>query len=93
MEELLKLAKQSLSIIETATLKDGEIKLIIKAGIKDMERQGIFVDLEDELIIQTIMMYVKANFGNVDLKEKINSKNAYSSLCNNLGLSDKYKEK
>ena len=40
-EELLKTAKQCLSIVETATLKDEEIKMLINAGIADLNRQGI----------------------------------------------------
>ena len=35
MDKLLKLAKQSLSIVETATAKDEEIKMWINAGIAD----------------------------------------------------------
>ena len=41
MDELLKLSKQCLSIVETATLKDEEIKMWIQAGIADLQRQGI----------------------------------------------------
>ena len=41
MEELLKLVKQCLSIVETATLKDKEIEMLIQAGIADLKRQGI----------------------------------------------------
>lgn len=90
MEELLKLAKQNLSIVETSTIKDDEIKLIIKAGIEDIKRQGICLEFENALVVQAIMMYVKANFGNVALDEKNNSEKVYRTLCTNLSLS--YKE-
>lgn len=92
MDELLKKTKQVLSIVETATLKDEEIKMLINAGIKDLKRQGINAgeDTEDELIISTIMMFVKANFGNTDIKEKELAQKTYSLLCNNLGLSSDY---
>lgn len=94
METLLKLVKQCLSIIETATLKDEEIKMLIQAGIADLKRQGITAseETEDSLIKSAIVMFVKANFGNVDIKEKELAQRTYSLLCTNLGLSDDYKE-
>lgn len=93
MQELLKLAKQSLSIIETSTAKDEEIKMYIKAGINDLKRQDINVTakLNDSLIQSAIVMYVKSNFGNVDIKEKELSRKTYNLLCNNLSLSNDYK--
>lgn len=92
MNELLKAAKQSLSIVETATLKDEEIKMLIRAGIKDLRRQGINTDINNELVKSSIIMFVKANFGNVDIKEKELAQSRYSLMCNNLGLSSDYKE-
>lgn len=93
MQELLKLAKQSLSIIETSKAKDGEIQMYIDAGINDLTRQGIEVmnKLNNSLVQNAIIMYVKANFGNVDIKEKERSERAYNLLCNNLSLSSDYK--
>lgn len=95
MKELLKIVKQSLSIVETATLKDKEIEMLIKAGIADLRRQEIKAseDEEDSLIQSAIVMFVKANFGNTDIKEKELAQKTYSLLCNNLGLSSKYKLK
>lgn len=95
MENLLKLAKQCLSIIETATLKDEEIKMLIQAGIADLIRQGINAskNAEDSLVKSAIVMFVKSNFGNVDIKEKELAQKTYSLLCNNLSLSEKYKIK
>lgn len=94
MDELMKLSKQSLSIVETATLKDKEIEMWIQAGIADLTRQGIVASetTEDSLVQSAIVMFVKANFGNVDIKEKELAKERYSLLCANLGLSEKYKE-
>lgn len=94
MDTLLKLVKQCLSIVETATLKDEEIKMLIQAGIADLKRQGIKAseDSEDSLIKSAIVMFVKANFGNVDIKEKELAQRTYSLLCANLGLSEDYKE-
>ena len=93
MDNLLKIAKQCLSIVETATLKDEEIKMWINAGIADLKRQGITAseDTKDSLIQSAIVMYVKANFGNVDIKEKELAQRTYSLLCANLGLSEDYK--
>lgn len=94
MDELLKTTKQCLSIVESATLKDKEIKMLINAGIKDLKRQGINAntDTENDLIKSSIIMFVKANFGNVDIKEKELAQRTYSLLCNNLSLSSEYKE-
>ena len=94
MEELMKLTKQSLSIVETATLKDKEIEMLIQAGIADLNRQGIFasVNTEDSLIKSAVVMFVKANFGNVDIKEKELAQRTYGLLCANLSLSEEYKE-
>ena len=92
MEKLLKLVKLSLSISEESIIKDDEIKLNIKSAIKDIERQGIRVDTENPLIISAIVMFVKGNFGNTDIKQKEYSLKAYNSLCCNLSLSIDYKE-
>ena len=94
MQDLLKITKQCLSIVETATLKDEEIKMLIKAGIEDLKRIGINAteNTDNALIQSTIIMFVKANFGNTDIKEKEQAQKTYSLLCNNLSLSTKYKE-
>lgn len=91
MDKLLKLAKQSLSIVETATAKDEEIKMWINAGIANLERQGINTKKDNSLIDSAIIMFVKANFGNVDIKDKESAQKVYNYLCANLGLSTDYK--
>lgn len=93
MEELLKLTKQSLSIVETATFKDEEIKMWIEAAIEDLQRMGINVAIntQNALLKAAIIMFVKANFGNVEIKEKELAKKTYSLLCNNMSLSLDYK--
>ena len=48
MEDLLKKAKQCLSIIETSTYKDEEIKILINAGINDLKRQDINAEKDDD---------------------------------------------
>lgn len=94
MGDFLKKTKQCLSIVETVTLKDEEIKMLIKAGIEDLKRIGINAteNTDNALIQSTIIMFVKANFGNTDIKEKEQAQKTYSLLCNNLSLSTDYKE-
>lgn len=94
MEELVYKAKQCLSIVSTSSLKDEEIEMLINAGIADLKRQGIEASdkTENSLVISAIMMFVKANFGMVDIKEKELAQRTYSLLCNNLSLSSDYKE-
>lgn len=91
MNELMMLTKQSLSIIDTSTIKDDEIEMWIKAGKEDLKRQAINSELDNPLIKSAIVMFVKANFGNVDIKEKELSQRTYNLLCHNLGLSSDYK--
>lgn len=92
MSELLSLCKQCLSIVETSTYKDKEIKLLIKMAMSDLKRQGIDIKSNDSLVQGTIAMFVKANFGMVDIKEKELAQKTYNLLCNNLSLSHDYKE-
>ena len=68
--------------------------MLINAGIEDLKRQGIkaSVDTDNDLVKSSIIMFVKANFGNVDIKEKELAQRTYSLLCNNLSLSSDYKE-
>ena len=91
MEDLMELAKQSLSIVSSSRLKDDEIEMWIEAGKEDLKRQGINSELDNSLIKSAIIMFVKANFGNVDIKEKELSQRTYNLLCHNLGLSNNYK--
>lgn len=91
--EMQSLAKQCLSISEMATAKDDEIMLWIGNAILDLERQGIDVssNIEDECVRGAIIMYVKANFGMTDIKEKENAQRTYIQSCSNMSLSSKYK--
>ena len=89
--ELMRLVKQSLSIVNSITIKDDEIEMWIEAGKQDLLRQNINANLENPLITSAIVMYVKANFGNVDLKEKELSQKTYNLFCHNLSLSEAYR--
>ena len=50
MNDLLKEAKQFLSIVEDSTLKDAEIKTLINAGILELQRSGIDVDYNKKTV-------------------------------------------
>lgn len=91
--EMKSLAKQCLSIVDTTTVKDDEIVMWINAAVSDMVRQNIDVagNITDGLIQGTIVMFVKATFGMVDIKEKELAKERYQTLCGQLSLSTKYK--
>lgn len=101
MDYLLKQAKQFLSIVETSTLKDEEIKLLIRSGILELERSGIDTKYNystdeqeyDSLITAAIMFYVKSTFGNVDIKEKEYALRTFNTLEQSLSLSDTYRKK
>lgn len=95
MENLLALVKQSLAIVSSATSRDTELTALIKAAVSDMKRQGIAIDDSyeyDNLINATIIMFVKANFGMIDDKQKEYAQKTYILLCQNLGLSNDFKE-
>ena len=91
MEEMLKLAKLACSVSESSTVKDEEFKMLISAAQLDMERLDIKIDLNNKLIQQAIVLYVKGYFGNTDIKEKERAIERYSSLCDNLRNSLKYR--
>lgn len=93
--DLTKLAKECLSIVSSSSLKNNEIEMFIGAGMLDMIRQGIDVikNIENFLVQGAIIMFVKANFGMVDINEKRLAQETYIMLCGNLSLSDEYKIK
>ena len=90
MDNLLALAKATLSIISTSTAKDTEISMLIEAAKQDLERQNININTDNNLVITAIIMFVKGHFGNVDIKEKELAQNTYKLLCTNLSLSQEY---
>lgn len=90
MNELLKLAKETLGIVATATAKDESIKTILYAGIEDMERAGVTKNVTNPLYRQALMTYLKANFGISNPSEKEKFMEAYHLFLADLSLS--YKE-
>ena len=92
MGELLLLAKETLGIVDSATAKDKILLTIIKSCIEDMKRAGIKVDLKNALIQNTIMVYVRANFGISNPNEKAKYNEIYQMHLTKLSLSSEYKE-
>lgn len=93
LNELKRLVKESLSIVESSTIKDSEIELWIQAATEDLSRAGVTaatVSTDNWLVKGAIVMFCKANFGMCSLEEKKLAQSTYSLLCNNLSLS--YKE-
>ena len=87
MEELLRLAKQTLGIVSTATANDEMIKNIIASGVEDIRRTGIEINLGDAMIKNTIMIYVKANYGLSNPDDKAKFTEAYQLHLSKLSLS------
>ena len=55
--------------------------MLINAAKADLTRQGINVDTTNDLVKCAIVMYVKANFGMVDIKDKELAQRTYILLC------------
>lgn len=95
IKELLKLSKECLSIVNTSTLKDKEITMLINSAISDLKRLEIDVEkhIEDDLVKNTIVIYVKANFGDGDIDKRNEYLKRYKSNLRELQFSDEYKIK
>lgn len=93
--DLKRLTKQCLSIVDTSTIKDDEIIMLINAAIADMKRLNINAEnnLTNSIIQATIVFFVKANFGMCDIKEKELAGKRYKENCDNLSLSSDFKIK
>jgi hypothetical protein len=92
LNQLLALAKETLGIVSSATAKDNSLKMIITAGVNDMTRAGVNVDVTNELVQNAIMTYVKANFGISNPLDKERFLQAYQLYLAELSLSEGYKE-
>lgn len=91
-QELILLAKETLGIVATATAKDNSLEMIINAGINDMTRAGVDVDVSNPLVQNALMAYVKANFGISNPQDKERFLEAYQLYLAELSLSEGYKE-
>lgn len=92
MNSLIALAKETLGIVSTATAKDTSLEMIISAGINDMTRAGVDVDIDNALVQNALMTYVKANFGISNPQDKERFLEAYQLFLAELSLSEGYKE-
>ena len=89
--ELLLLAKEKLGIVSTATAKDTSLEMIIIAGMNDMTRAGVQLDLDNKLVQNALMTYVKANFGISNPQDKERFFQSYQLILSELSLSRGYK--
>ena len=92
INDLKALAKETLGIVATATAKDNSLEMIINAGINDMARAGVDVDVDNKLVQNALMTYVKANFGISNPTDKEKFLQAYQLYLAELSLSEGYKE-
>lgn len=92
LNNLVALAKETLGIVSSATAKDNSLEMIIGAGIDDMTRAGVDVDLSNTLVQNALMTYVKANFGISNPTDKAKFLEAYQLFLAELSLSEGYKE-
>ena len=93
--DLLKLAKECLSIVDSSTLKDKEITMLIESAISDLERLKIDVKghIEDNLVKNTIIIYVKAHFGDGDMDKRTEYLKRYKANLRELQFSEEYHKK
>lgn len=93
--DLLKLAKECLSIVETSTLKDKEIYMLIESAITDLKRVDIDIEnhLNDNLIKNTVMIYVKAHFGDTEINKRTEYLKRYKMNLRELQFSEEYQKK
>lgn len=91
----LKLAKECVGIVETSTMKDKEIYMLIESAIEDLERVDVDVqnNTDSNLIKDTVMIYVKAHFGDTDINKRKEYLKWYKSKMRELMNTDKYKKK
>ena len=67
----------------------GELVPIIEAGKLDLELSGVVnIKEDDPLIVRAIVLYAKANFGNIEGAERFAE--AYMSLKIHLAISSDY---
>ena len=95
IKELLKLAKECLSIVDSSALKDKEITMLIQSSISDLKRLNIDVEqkIEDDLVKNTIIIYVKAHFGDGDINKRIEYLKRYKANLRELQFSKEYQTK
>ena len=91
---LMSLVKEALGIIETSTMKDKEIYMLIESAIIDLDRVGIDAQnhILDSLVKNAITLYVKAHFGDIDVDKKESNLKRYKSILRELQNSEEYQK-
>ena len=91
---LMSLVKEALGIIETSTMKDKEIYMLIESAIIDLDRVGIDAQnhILDSLVKNAITLYVKAHFGDIDVEKKESNLKRYKSILRELQNSEEYQK-
>lgn len=91
----LKLAKECVGIVETSTFKDKELYMLIESAIEDLERVDVDVqnNTDSNLIKDTVMLYVKAHFGDTDINKRKEYLKWYKTKMRELMNSQKYLKK
>ena len=91
---LMSLVKEALGIIETSTMKDKEIYMLIESAIIDLDRVDIDVEnhILDSLVKNAITLYVKAHFGDIDVDKKESNLKRYKSILRELQNSEEYQK-
>jgi len=88
METVLTEVKMALRI-KSSTFDAAEITPLINACLIDLELAGIKkLDVTDDAIKRAIVLYCKANFGNIEDAERFD--NNYQAFKKNLALSTLY---
>ncbi len=88
METVLTEVKMALRI-KSSTFDAAEITPLINACLIDLELAGIKkLDITDDAIKRAIVLYCKANFGNIEDAERFD--NNYQAFKKNLALSTLY---
>ena len=91
---LMSLVKEALGIIETSTMKDKEIYMLIESAIIDLDRVDIDVEnhILDSLVKNAITLYVKAHFGDIDVDKKESNLKRYKMILRELQNSEEYQK-
>ena len=91
---LMSLTKEALGIIETSTMKDKEIYMLIESAIIDLDRVDIDVEnhILDSLVKNAIVLYVKAHFGDIDVNKKNSNLKRYKAILRELQNSEEYQK-
>lgn len=74
--------------VKTTAFDDAEVQPLIDACLKDLARVGITTGEDDPLVVQSVVLYCKANFGFAGDQEQY--QRAYEALRDSMALSGDY---